>query len=108
MVDELEEFVRRGKLWHEDELTALIGRLEEEADRRDDAIPRLLTAPLRSLLVRMGIGDVPTGLAADCEAVLYPRLWKVMEAARDGLPDAELRTRIESLNRRLSRIFAEE
>jgi hypothetical protein len=31
-----------------------------------------------------------------------------MEAARDGLPDAELRTRIEVFNRRLSRTFAQE
>jgi hypothetical protein len=31
-----------------------------------------------------------------------------MEAARDELPPGELRTRIEVMNRRLARIFAEE
>src|SRR4029077_8292175 len=36
MVDELEEFVRRGKLWHADDLSALIARLEAEAELTDD------------------------------------------------------------------------
>ena len=31
-----------------------------------------------------------------------------MEAARDELPDTEIRTRIEVMNRRLARVFAEE
>ena len=105
LVDEIEEFVRRGKLWNEDDLNALIGRLESEADATDDPIPRQLSAPLRALLVRMRIGTVPNRLV---EGIVYPRLWKVMEAARDGLPDAELRTRIEVFNRRLSRTFAQE
>ena len=108
MVDEIEEFVRRGRLWQADELRDLIDRLEREAEATDDHIPHLLCTPLKSLLVRLQMGTVPPNIAADCEAILYPRLWKVMEAARDGLPDAELRTRIEVMNRRLSRIFAEE
>jgi len=108
MVDALEEFVRRGKLWQEDELTALVEELEAEAKAEDDTIPHLLCAPLNSLLVRMRIGEVPASTAADVEAIIYPRLWKVMEAARDGLPDAEMRTRIEVMNRRLARVFAEE
>jgi len=108
LVDEIEEFVRRGKLWNADDLNALIGRLESEAEATDDPIPRQLSAPLRSLLVRMRIGTVSTRLASDVEGIVYPRLWKVMEAARDGLPDAELRTRIEVFNRRLSRTFAQE
>ena len=108
MVDALEEFVRRGKLWQEDELNALVGELEAEAEATDDAIPHLLCAPLNSLLVRMRIGEVPRATVADVEAIIYPRLWKVMEAARDGLPDTEVRTRIEVMNRRLARVFAEE
>jgi hypothetical protein len=40
--------------------------------------------------------------------VAYPRLWKVLEAVRGGLPDGELRIRIEVMGRRLSRTFAEE
>ena len=108
LVDEIEEFVRRGKLWHTDDLNDLIARLEAESDASGDPIPRQLSAPLRALLVRMRIGDVPNRLASDVEGIVYPRLWKVMEAARDGLPDSELRTRIEVFNRRLSRTFAQE
>lgn len=105
LVDELEEFIRRGALWDSGELEALIERLEGEAD---DPIPPLLAHPLRALLVRMSMGEVPTRMANDVEGILYPRIWKVMEAARDGLPDGELRTRIEVLNRRLSRRLVEE
>jgi len=108
LVDEIEEFVRRGRLWHEEDLNDLIARLEQEAEATDDPIPRQLSAPLRALLVRMRIGAVPNRLASDVEGIVYPRLWKVMEAARDGLPDAEIRTRIEVFNRRLSRTFAQE
>ena len=108
LVDEIEVFVRRGKLWHSDDLNGLIARLETESDATGDPIPRQLSAPLRALLVRMRIGSVPNRLASDVEGIVYPRLWKVTEAARDGLPYAELRTRIEVLNRRLSRTFAQE
>lgn len=108
LVDELEDFIRRGALWDPADLEALIARLEGEADDHGDPIPRLLAHPLRALLVRLSMGDVPTRLANDVEGIVYPRIWKVMEAARDGLPDGELRTRIEVLNRRLSRRLVEE
>src|SRR5438445_13199394 len=106
--DEHEDVVRRGKLWQEEDLNELIARLEAESDATGDPIPRQLSGPLRSLLVRMRMGEVPNRLASDVEGIVYPRLWKVMEAARDGLPDAALRTRIEVFNRRLSRTFAQE
>jgi hypothetical protein len=108
LVDELEEFVRRGGLWDRSELDGLVTRLERESEETGDPIPRLLAHPLRALLVRLGMGDVPRRMANDVEGILYPRIWKVMEAARDGLPDGELRTRIEVLNRRLSRRLVEE
>ncbi|HEX2039990.1 MAG TPA: hypothetical protein VHF47_09710 [Acidimicrobiales bacterium] len=108
LVDELEEFVRRGGLWDRGELDGLVTRLERESDETGDPIPRLLAHPLRALLVRLGMGEVPRRMANDVEGILYPRIWKVMEAARDGLPDGELRTRIEVLNRRLSRRLVEE
>jgi hypothetical protein len=47
-------------------------------------------------------------VASDVEGVVYPRLWKIMEAVGDGMPDGELRTRIEVFNRRLARCFANE
>jgi hypothetical protein len=108
LVDELEDFVRRGGLWDAADLEGLVARLEEEADAADDPIPRLLAHPLRALLLRLGMGEVSTRMANDVEGIVYPRIWKVMEAARDGLPDGELRTRIEVLNRRLSRRLVEE
>jgi hypothetical protein len=108
LVDELEEFVRRGRLWHPDDVGALIDRLEAETAETGDPIPHLLCTPLKSLLVRQQVGTVPSATAADVEAIIYPRLWKVMEAARDELPEAELRIRIEVMNRRLSRVFADE
>jgi hypothetical protein len=108
LVDDLEEFVRRGRLWHAEDVGALIERLEDESDVTGDPIPHLLCTPLKSLLMRQVLGDVSSAVAADVEAIVYPRLWKVMEAARDDLPEAELRTRIEVMNRRLARVFAEE
>jgi hypothetical protein len=108
VVDELEEFVRRGGVWDADDLDTVIVRLESEAEEQGDAIPHLLAQPLRAVLVRLSMGDVPTRMANDVEGILYPRIWKVMEAARDGLPDGELRTRIEVLNRRLARRLVEE
>ena len=70
LVDEIEEFVRRGKLWNAADLNALIGRLESEADATNDPIPRQLSAPLRALLVRMRIGEVPNRLASDVEGIV--------------------------------------
>jgi hypothetical protein len=95
-------------LWDDAELRALVANLDHESETQHDPIPSLLSRPLRSLLVRMQIGEVPPRMADDVEGIVYPRLWKVMEAVRDGLPDGELRTRIEVLNRRLARRFAEE
>jgi hypothetical protein len=40
--------------------------------------------------------------------VIYPRLWKVLEAVRGGLPEGEQRSRVQVLNRRLARLLASE
>jgi hypothetical protein len=95
-------------MWDKDELGALIANLEAESDTTEDPVPRLLSRPLSSLLWRMKIGELDPRFANDVEGIVYPRLWKVMEAVWDGMPDSELRTRIEVLNRRLARRFAEE
>jgi hypothetical protein len=108
LVEELEEFVRRGQLWDPTELGALIDRLEREAIDTDDPIPSMLARPFNSLLVRQKMGDLPPRMAHDIEGIVYPRLWKVMEAVRQGMPDGELRTRVEVMNRRLARRFAQE
>jgi hypothetical protein len=108
LVDELEEFVRRGQLWDPDELAALVKRLERESAETADPIPTMLARPFKSLLVRLNMGDTSPRFAHDIEGIVYPRLWKVMEAVRDGMPDGELRTRVEVMNRRLARRFAQE
>jgi hypothetical protein len=108
LVDELEEFIRAGGLWDDLLLSALIASLEADATGRGDTIAGLLTQPLRSVGLRAQLGDIPRRVAGDVEGIVYPRLWKVMEAVRDDLPDGELRTRIEVFNRRLARCFAEE
>jgi hypothetical protein len=108
LVDELEEFIQHGRLWTPADLQAMIDRLEAEALEHDDQFAHQLGRFLTSVLIRMQIGDVSTHLAVDIEGIVYPRLWKLMEAVRDGMPDGELRTRIEVMKRRLSRLFADE
>jgi hypothetical protein len=108
LVDELEEFIRDGALWDREALERVIGRLEDESHDTDDPVPQMLAHALRAIDLRIGMGEIPQRLANDLEGIVYPRIWKVMEAARDGLPDGELRTRIEVLNRRLSRRLVEE
>jgi hypothetical protein len=108
LIDRLEDFIRAGSLWDAAALEHLVADLEHEATATGDSVPQMLAHPLRAILLRMQMGPVPQRLANDLEGIVYPRLWKVMEAARDGLPDTELRTRIEVLNRRLSRRLVEE
>ena len=108
VADELEAFVEAGALWDPVAVGALIARLEGETAATGDPLPAQLARPLGAVLWRLELGPVPTRLAADVEAVAYPRLWKVLEAVRGGLPDGELRIRIEVMGRRLSRTFAEE
>lgn len=104
VVDEIEEFVRAGALWDERHRAELISALERDGD----AIAGLLTHPLRSVGLRAEQGEIEKRLAGDLEGIVYPRLWKIMEAVRDDMPDGELRVRIEVFNRRLARRFAEE
>lgn len=108
VADELLEFIRKGDLWEPDALRVLITLLESEGEVHGDANCVLLAKPLAALLTRLEIGPVGDRFADDIEGILYPRLWKVMEAVWDGLPEGEIRTRVEVLNRRLSRRFVDE
>ena len=108
LADELEEFVRAGDLWHPPQLEAMIAYLEQESAATDDPLPAMLSRNLASLLVRLQLGEVDSRFANDVEGIVYPRIWKVMEAIRDDMPDGELRIRIEVMNRRLARRFADE
>jgi hypothetical protein len=102
VVDDLERFIAAEGLWRPDHLRAMVERLDGEPDD----LCRDLAADLSSLLERSLREPVPLRLAADIEAVVYPRLWKLMEAVRDGLPEAEQRTRLEVLGGRLAPLVA--
>jgi hypothetical protein len=108
LADELEEFVRLGHLWSIDDCSAMVGHLAAESADSDDPLPARLGRFLDAVCIRMRISDVPGSLRVQIDAIVYPRVWKLIEGIRDGMPDAELRTRIEVMNRRLARLFVEE
>jgi hypothetical protein len=108
VADDLLEFIRKGDLWEPSALRAVVERLESEAAEHGDSNSALLAKPLASLLTRLEIGPVPDRFSDDIEGILYPRLWKVLEAVWDELPESEVRTRVEVLNRRLARRFVDE
>jgi hypothetical protein len=108
LADELEDFVRDGDLWHSEKLQAMIDQLQAQGAEDGDPLPAMLAQQFNALLMRLRLGEVDQRFAKDVEGVVYPRLWKVMEALRDGMPDTELRIRIEVMNRRLARLFVDE
>jgi hypothetical protein len=108
LADELEAFVEAGDLWHPDNLQAMIDNLQAQGEQDGDPLPAMLAQQFNALLMRLRMGEVDQRFAKDVEGVVYPRLWKVMEALRDGMPDTELRIRIEVMNRRLARVFVDE
>jgi hypothetical protein len=108
LADELEEFVRLGHLWDTEGCAAMVQRLAAESDATDDPLPARLGRFLDAVVIRTRISAVPSNLRVQIDAIVYPRVWKLIEAIRDGLPDAELQTRIEVMNRRLARLFVEE
>lgn len=107
LAEELEDFVGRGALWDQEELARLVDRLERESRDTGDPNPSRLAAPLRSLLPFVRDG-VPDRTAHDIEAIIYPRMWKIMEAAREGLPNGEVHNRIAVLGRHVDRRLKEE
>lgn len=108
LVDELEDFVGRGDLGSGEDVGALVRRLRSEAEERGDGNASLLADALRPLLSRVQAGGVPRCTLHELEAIVYPRMWKVMEAALGGLSDGEVRTRITALGRRLEHRLADE
>ena len=108
LADELEEFVRAGHLWNTEGCAAMVDRLLAESESTADPLPARLGRFLDAVAIRTRISEVPSNLRVQIDAIVYPRVWKLIEAIRDGLPDAELQTRIEVMNRRLARLFVEE
>ncbi len=102
LADELERFIERGALWDEGELDRCTARLE--ADGTD--LTRALLPTFAALRLRLEIGPVSDFTRLDVAGVVYPRLWKVIEAVRDELPSGEQRARAQVLSRRLAKLFA--
>jgi hypothetical protein len=100
----LEQLFETGFTWEETALADLIGRMA--------ALGRSPVAELAQgfdgVRLRFGTGEMPEPLRREVEAVIYPRLWKVLEAVRTGLPEGEQRARVQVLNRRLARLLAAE
>ena len=99
----MEAWIERGVVWDAEELDRFAARLSAAGNPAGD-----LAHTFAALRLRLDMGAVADRLQRDVEAVLYPRLWKVIEAVRDELPDSEQRTRIQVLNRRLARLFVAE
>lgn len=102
IAEELEQFIAAESLWHDDELTLMIEHLRAEPDD----ICHRLAVNLAAVRRATGGGRLPTRLVADIEGVVYPRLWKMLEAVWDELPVSELVNRATVLDRRLSPLVA--
>jgi hypothetical protein len=100
----LEKLFETGFTWDEAELGHVL-----------DGLAALGKSPVAELAEgfagvrnRLETGDMAEPLRREVEAVIYPRLWKVLEAVRAGLPEGEQRARVQVLNRRLARLLAAE
>ena len=105
---ELEGFVEAGSLWDPPALAAFVARLAAISEEDDDPLVGRLGRFLEAVRLRQQVGEVTPSMRAEIEAVVYPRVWKVIEAVRADMPEGELRTRLEVMNRRLARLFVDE
>ena len=100
----LEELFETGFTWDEAELAELADRVAALG-----ASPVAgLASGFAGVRLRLQTGEMTEPLRREVEAVIYPRLWKVLEAVRAGLPEGEQRARVDVLNRRLARLLATE
>jgi hypothetical protein len=100
----LEEFFEGGFVWDEAGLASLADRL---AALGPSPVAELAHG-FAGLRLRLQMGEMAEPQRREVEAVIYPRLWKVLEAVRAGLPEGEQRARVHVLNRRLARLLATE
>jgi hypothetical protein len=100
----LEQLFETGFTWDEAELADLSDRL---AALGGSPVAELAHG-FAGVRLRLQVGDVPEAVRREVEAVIYPRLWKVLEAVQAGLPEGEQRARVHVLNRRLARLLATE
>jgi hypothetical protein len=104
VIDFLEQLFETGFTWDEAELADLADRL---AALGASPVAELAHG-FAGVRLRLLMGEMAEPLRREVEAVIYPRLWKVLEAVRAGLPEGEQRARVHVLNRRLARLLAAE
>jgi len=107
VVGQVLRFIEEGHLWQAGELDSLLDRLRTTAPGEGDLAVRLADA-FTPLVDRRSSGALPLRLRVDIEAVIYPRLWKVVEGVQIGVMDGDLRNRIDALRRGLARVLDEE
>ena len=100
----LEHLFETGFTWDEAELADLSVCLEALGGSPVAGLAHGFTG----VRLRLQMGDMAEPLRREIEAVIYPRLWKVLEAVRGGLPEGEQRNRVQVLNRRLAQLLAGE
>jgi hypothetical protein len=108
VAEEIEAFISSGALWDAGAVATIVAWLAAESESTGDPLPGRLGRFLDAVRLRQLVSDVSAPKRAEIEAIVYPRLWKVIEAIRSGLPDGEVRTRVDVMNRRLARLFVEE
>lgn len=102
LADELERLIEQDAVWETAELRRGTERIAAVSGPPAAALVRCLTF----LADRLEEGPCADGVRREVEGLVYPRVWKLLEAVRDGLPDGEQLNRIRSLDRRLTQLLA--
>jgi hypothetical protein len=101
LADELERLIEQDAVWESGELGRCAQRLAASPDEPAASLARCFSL----LQGRLEATSVDDRLRRDVEGVLYPRLWKVVEALRDGLPSGEQLNRVRALEHRLTELL---
>jgi hypothetical protein len=99
----LENFLEGGLTWDE----AALDGLSESLAGLDGSPVAELAGGISGVRRRLAAGGMTEPQRREVEAVIYPKLWKVLEAVRSGLPEGEQRARVQVLNRGLARLASE-
>ena len=101
LADELERLIEQDAVWDSGELGRCAQRLAGSPHPPSAGLARCFSV----LQGHLEGGAVDDRLRRNVEGVLYPRLWKVVEAVRDGLPSGEQLNRVRALDRRLHELL---
>jgi hypothetical protein len=101
LADELERLIEQDAVWDSGEL----GRCAQRLALSPDASAAGLAGCFSVLQGHLEGPAVDDRMRRNVEGILYPRLWKVVEALRDGLPSGEQLNRVRALDRRLRELL---